>query len=296
MEITNKYDMPAPFMAVIQKSSWKPNPEHFGVTDLCGPPLVRYLRHRYWDEIIVDARDLFFRFLGQIIHQVLETGKVEGADTERFMRASFDGHEIVGRLDYYHQGKITDYKMMTVEGIIFRNEDDALENEGQLNVYRWLVAKDPEMMNSPVEALEIYGILRNWIGRKAKNESDYPQAPFIGIPVRLWTLEDTERFIAFRLAAHLAEPEICSPKERWASPETWAVYKGSNKRASRLLGSEDEATRWAVQNALKVFRIERRPGADRRCLDYCDVNLFCPYYKEKYANLIGIPEEMESER
>jgi hypothetical protein len=104
--------------------------------------------------------------------------------------------------------------------------------------------------------------------------------------------DEVREYILERIALHKEAMELpddqlppCTPEERWANPTTWAVYKNSNKTAYRVLGSEDEArgllTKMAELCPKDEFRIEVRPGADRRCESFCSVAKWCEYFKKK---------------
>ena len=70
----------------------------------------------------------------------------------------------------------------------------------------------------------------------------------------------------------------------WERPEKFAVMKSAtHKRASRLLGSMEEAVTWAEDplNGMGAKHvIEHRPGKRVRCEDWCEVAPFCSQYKE----------------
>jgi hypothetical protein len=75
---------------------------------------------------------------------------------------------------------------------------------------------------------------------------------------------------------------ICTPEERWHAPDKWAVVKGKNKKATRVLESEDEANekKAALEESTgDKYRIDFREGSDKRCMDYCDCCNFCNHYK-----------------
>ena len=86
------------------------------------------------------------------------------------------------------------------------------------------------------------------------------------------------------IAESLPDSELapCTPEQRWAKPEKWAVKKGRQKRALRVLGSEDEANEYiAAHCGSGSMWVEHRPGEDTKCDGYCDVRRWCPYYQSK---------------
>jgi len=50
----------------------------------------------------------------------------------------------------------------------------------------------------------------------------------------------------------------CTASERWATDDTWAVMKGTNKRAAKVCKSESEAEEWI--NGRDGFSIQLRKG------------------------------------
>jgi hypothetical protein len=73
----------------------------------------------------------------------------------------------------------------------------------------------------------------------------------------------------------------CDAKERWAKPDTYAIKKNGNKRATKVCETKEEA-----ENLLPTYganhSIEARAGGDIRCERYCSVAPFCHYYKSTY--------------
>ena len=124
---------------------------------------------------------------------------------------------------------------------------------------------------------------------KAKLDIDYPKIPIKVIEIPRWSATEQVYYIKDRVDLHKnAEglkddliPE-CTPEERWAEPTKWAIYKGTNKTASKLVLTEEQAQEF-VKNAPDKFKwtIIKRPGKDRRCEDYCTVNKFCHYWRYK---------------
>ena len=95
-----------------------------------------------------------------------------------------------------------------------------------------------------VEGLRILAILRDFSKSKAKFTKNYPKIPFQVIDLPLWDMEETEEFI----------------KEKVAMQRKYQDMK------------DDE---------IPCCEKEDRWAKDVRCTDYCPVNKFCNYYKEK---------------
>jgi hypothetical protein len=104
----------------------------------------------------------------------------------------------------------------------------------------------------------------------------------IRIPVELYSEEQTEWFLNSRLQAYVSAksklPE-CSPEERWARPDVFAVQKPNGKKAIRLFISGEEAHEFASKSKDEVV-IVKRPGASIRCESFCPVSQFCEQWRK----------------
>ena len=167
------------------------------------------------------------------------------------------------------------------------------EWERQLNAYAALLRRH----GFKVSRIQVCAVYRDWRQGESLSNPDYPpRAETIPLPV--WLPEAAEAWMAERveaIKAHEAAPASdlppCSDDEMWARPDTWAVMKDGNKRASRVLDSEEAAEDWAAENmkaGLDVvkrpgkrvrFDVVKRPGKRVRCEDYCPVRGFCAQWR-----------------
>jgi hypothetical protein len=117
-------------------------------------------------------------------------------------------------------------------------------------------------------------------------EKDYPKQPVV---VKEWEFTDDDFaeigeiiakwFLDAALQEKLPDDELepCSHEARWHKPDTWAVVKNGNKRATKVLNSEGAAEGYMDQLKEGAYHIEYREGEDTRCQSYCSVAQFCPY-------------------
>jgi hypothetical protein len=98
-------------------------------------------------------------------------------------------------------------------------------------------------------------------------------------------LEEIETFIKENIAEYkrcreIADDDIppCSPEQRWEKPTKYAVMKGANKRACRVMDTPEEAEKM-VADMGAGYSVEVRPGESVRCMDYCSVAEYCSFYK-----------------
>lgn len=280
--ITNRYGLPQPFVDACGNPR-QPKPGEIGVTALIGSPRVRALTMQHFDQLSEDVSDRVWALLGQSVHYVLE--KAAGRDhlAEEYMTAEIDGFIIKGVPDLMDgDGVLSDYKVTSVWSFLLGNK---AEWEAQLNVYAWLYARH----GFTTEKLQIVAILRDWQKSKAKYDNTYPQTAVHVSEVDLWPLEKTEAYIGARVALHKAAeggyvPD-CTLDERWARPEKWAVKKKGNKKALRVLDSEDDAIRYG-ENSPYETEIEHRPGVNVKCEDYCGVSDFCDWWQAEKRKVV----------
>ncbi len=130
-----------------------------------------------------------------------------------------------------------------------------------------------------MERLTIAAILRDHQKSRARDE-DYPPIPFIEQQVRVWSPEQAEEALAQRVRLHQmarqGEFPPCTPSERWAKPDVWAVRKKGNVRAlpGGLHESEEAALAFAADSQHET-EIEFRRGESVRCQDYCLAAPWC---------------------
>jgi hypothetical protein len=188
---------------------------------------------------------------------------------------------ISGQTDLWRSTILVDYKFTSIWSV-----KDGLkpEWEQQCNLNALLCREN----DIEVREAQIIVIFRDWSVGEARRSSDYPQKQVQILNVPMWTPERQEAFLEERLREHIAARNgplpICSPIERWARPEKWAVKKKSATKATKLFDAEHEA-----RNALMVYgpgyELEHRPAIQTRCLDYCVVAPFCTWWQDyKRAN------------
>lgn len=278
MKITNKHNLPeAIYKAVSQ--NYAPNPNRLSVTDLIGPPLIRRLRIKHWEELEEDASDRLWALLGQSVDYVISKS-ADNAIVQHKFEIPIDGMTVVGKTDIYWPvpERIEDWKVTSVWSFILGGKKNW---EEQLNCYAWGFRRE----DMRVKALRINAILRDWQKSKMLQDSDYPQIPFVSVDLPLWDFEQQEEYIKQQIEYHtMSKPEECSPEDKWEKPTTYAVMKKGRKSALRVLNSNEAACIWCGDKGLsenKDISIVERLGECTRCKSYCPVRSVCSYNKEK---------------
>lgn len=280
MKVTNNYGLPTAIVKAVQAQQDAYQSTHgkhsdISVTQLIDSPYKVGLNRKHKGELVEDASDRIWAMMGTAVHNLLEASEPKAKVEERLYH-QFGDKVISGQFDRMSlSGKtLQDYKFCSVWEYIYGLKPERVQ---QLNVLRYLANKN----GYNVDHLEVVMIFRDWQKSKTKHDANYPQTQVARVKVETWDDADTEAFIADRLYRHFGkDAEPCSPEERWATPDTWAVFKGKNKRAMRVLDSEGEAELYAHDKGLLDYRVEHRKGEDKRCNDYCEVREYCKYWRE----------------
>jgi hypothetical protein len=269
VRILNPRNLPASIVkAVTGDPERRPEPGRIGVTELIGPPYARHLKIKHWDDMQDIVENRAWMMLGHAFHHWMHIHAPEGSISEEKIEIQFPDFVLSGIPDIVDGNTLYDYKVTSVWSFIY---GDKPAWEAQCNIYRWMVWKSKSIV---IDNLSIIAIMRDWKQRDANLKQDYPQAQLIIIPVKVWDLEETERYIEGRLSRHYGIAP-CTPEERWTKPDTWAVMKKGRKTALRVLPSQEEAEKWMEANGNKESYIERRIGEDTFCKLYCSVREFC---------------------
>lgn len=274
MKLTNQYSYPASLVRAVEQSIYRPEPGHFGVTSIAGPPLIHTLRRTRWDDITVDVDEFVRALFGTAWHAYLD--RYSGDDlSEIAWQYQTRGVVVRGKSDLYHGGGIIDdHKTCSSWSFIFGTDDW----ERQLNLYSLLAQKN----GYPVNELYINAFILDWSQYDAmkRKRDGYPTHRFYRIRVPHWTQEKQEAYLNERLDDHLNNPEReCTPEEKWAKPDQYAVMKEGRKTAMRVLDTEAEALAWIDKQKKDKGKlsITHRKGGCKRCEEYCLVRSVCPF-------------------
>ena len=173
-------------------------------------------------------------------------------------------------------GTLWDYKVTSAYSVQNGGKD---EWTAQLNSLRWLLERSGAVPKGTIKALGIWAILRDWSASQARRDERYPQSQEVGIPIPLWSEEDARSYVVGRLRLHEAARRVlpeCSPEERWAKGEGWAVLPTrTSPRAAALLDTREDAERYIAEVRDGKGVIEYRAGTSTRCAQFCAVKSFC---------------------
>lgn len=293
MKFTNNYNLPQSIFDAISNDQYdgpgSADLSTISVTTLISPPKIRMLRNRHSEDLTEDISENIWRLLGTSVHSVLERATGEDRIIEERLEINVNGKRVSGKTDVYEANEkaLQDYKVTSAWSIVY-NPEGKKEWEEQLNCLAYLFRQ----AGFPVSSIRIVAILRDWSKTNAQKDQNYPQIPIVVIQMPLWLETEQLSYIKARIMAHSeveneADDTIpeCTPEERWATETTYAVFAKTNKTATRVLPTMEEAT--ALASTLKDGRVEVRHGEDKRCKDYCSVKNFCHYGRVRYPDEKG---------
>lgn len=191
-----------------------------------------------------------------------------------------NGWTIGGKFDLVIQGRLFDNKTTSVYSYLLGRKDEDYAWQGA--IYRWL---NPELVTD--DHVYIQFVFTDWQKARARGDSNYPQTKAFEYPVLMPSVEETERFIANKLALiekYLDAPEEdiphCTDKELWRSETVYKYFSDPEKakqpgaRATRNFEG-DKAAAYAFlaekggKGVVKVI-----PGEVRAC-EYCPAFTAC---------------------
>lgn len=284
MNITNKHGLPDTLMALATSDNYSKGDADYSVTEIISPARIARLRRKHYTQMTQDVSDMMWQLLGSALHVVAEKGQTEGYITEERLYAEIDGVILSGAIDIQKvtpQGiEITDYKFTSAWSL----RQDKFEWDAQQNIYAYLVRRVKKL---PVTKVQICALVRDWSRREAAIKPSYPQSPIVVIDLKMWTNEETEKYIRERLNAHRdskvsadwnEELPPCDESERWSRDTQYAVKREGRKTAIRVLDNAEAAEAMAIEE--KGY-VEVRKGESVRCTgNYCGVNEWCSQYQQ----------------
>ena len=254
MKLTNKFDLPEPFVAAVSSDDYERGTAEYTATELIKPSRIVAYSRKYDADMSEDVSERVWRFQGQTKHVVLEriakTNPNRYLVEERFQTTMPDtGAIISGKIDLFDKQMdsrtLYDWKETSVWKFMI---GDTEEWECQANINLYLM----RVNGWDVKKLVNIAILKDWKVREARfsRKPDYPKCAVHVMPLPLWSIGQAQDYINKRVEKHRAEaavPPVCNKKERWQRDAKFALMKRGAKRAIRLFENEDMAEAAAIQ-------------------------------------------------
>ncbi len=299
MILSNSYKIDESLFHVLKRmNSRSPVQERLSVTHIPDSPRVRQLLIRHWDEIECDVSEQLFMLLGISAHSLIEQQARSDADLfetiEEKLTQKYKGLTIAGKADVLTKdGCIKDWKTTSCYTLVY-NPDGRMEWFWQVNVYKWMFEK----AGYDIKKGKICAILRDWSRTKMEATPDYPRIPYAELEYvadgsntfmhSLLSNDRIEEYLEERVGLHLTAAELpdealppCTREEKWQNPSRFAVMKGTNKTAKRVLDTKAEALVYIAQCIAKDAKLQdelylvERPSNSLRCQHYCPVRTIC---------------------
>ena len=111
---------------------------------------------------------------------------------------------------------------------------------------------------------------------RMRRGNGYPTHPVVIREIPVWGEEIAQDYIETRVQLHNnPDPLVCTSKDKWEKPTTYAVKKEGAKRALKVCQSNTEAQDYINDKGGDDLIIETRKGEAVRCLSYCTAKSFC---------------------
>jgi len=308
MKITNSLGLPEALVAAINNDPYD-NAGTLSVTTLLKPAQAVALTQKHNGEIVEDAADRIWSLMGQIGHAIIERA-APLLDQSRYISErryfmpmngrgvpGYDPLVVSGQVDLIdvHEATVYDFKFTSGWAVMDARRRGKSDWRYQLSLLAMLAreglynAAPGISATQPVEIThgKIVAVVRDWTQRQADKSRDFPQKPVEVIDMEIMSDAETREWLDQRIEGlkfALGGGDVpCSDEERWIRPGGWAVYKGKNKTAARVMPTEEELSAWIFANRSKLgdtYRIEERPSTYARCSQYCAAAPFCQQYQE----------------
>ena len=292
MKITNKFNLPAPFVALATKNSYSKGKADYSVTEIISPPRIQRLRVKHWEDMEQDVSDMTWSLMGTMAHNLLENKTPDGLTSEERLYVEVDGVVLSGAMDLQDDSgytvKIVDYKFTSAWSL----REEKIEWVLQQNIYAWMVRR---LKGKEVSSIQICAFVRDWSRRDAANSPSYPQASVQMVDIPMMPNEEIEAYIKERIDFHRQakvsadwgeELPLCTKDERWSRETKYAVKKEGRKTAVRVFDAQEDADALlATMTEKDKGFIEIRNGEPVRCTgNFCGVSQWCSQYQKEVSD------------
>ena len=280
MKVTNRLHLPEAFVKAVSVERHN-KAGCYSATTLNKGTKEIILQERHWDEFTVDAADSVWATFGTAVHAIMEKYEDGNFHEENFDIAVSESR-VTCVVDSYdmERGIINDWKTASVYKVMKADFSDWYK---QGMTYAWILKQN----GLDVRRCRFIELLKDHSMTKAETDSSYPQSPVFVYEFEV-TPEELEQAGA-RITAKVKDIEAaellgdddiapCTPEERWADPEKYAVMKNGRKSAVRVFDTLIDAENCAGELGNSHY-VETRPAVSRKCGKYCLCKDFCNFYR-----------------
>lgn len=207
---------------------------------------------------------------------------------EQRLSKEFMGFTITGKYDFIAEGVLNDFKSTGTFTYLKGNKDKDYSLQG--SIYRWL--DNGNLITE--DTMKIQFIFTDWKQREAMQNPKYPKLPVLAHPVKLMTMNETEEWVAAKLAevsrfhdSPESEMPRCTKEQLWQDEPVFKYYKNpanaekEGGRSTKNFDNPEEAyARLDADGGVGV--VVEVQGKVRAC-NYCDGAPVC-LQREEYAS------------
>lgn len=193
---------------------------------------------------------------------------------ERRTSKDFKNYKISGKFDICIDGRIKDNKSTSVWTYMLGKKDADYVLQG--SIYKWM---NPDIITE--NEIDIQFIFTDWQSALAKSNPNYPQIRLLSYSLPLLSIEETENYIAAKIASierYMNAPEDaipeCTDEELWRSAPVWKYYSNPDNmvKATKNFDNPAEANRHRAEKGKGI--VVHVPGKVKACL-YCRAFSIC---------------------
>ncbi len=200
------------------------------------------------------------------------------------------GYTISGQFDFLAEAQLEDFKSTGTYTYEKGVNDKKFALQG--SIYRWL---NITLIKKPT--VKINYLFTDWNANKALASNKYPPSPVMSVPIKLWSVEETEQYLRTKLMQLDANKEVpetelpfCSAEELWQGDTEYKYFaKAESIRASKNFGTDVRAAYAHLQSKGNKGLIREIPSEARACA-YCECHDICSQRKQLEASGIFKPK------
>jgi hypothetical protein len=206
---------------------------------------------------------------------------------EQRVLKEFNGWTIGGKFDMVAEGLVQDFKSTSVWSWVHGTRDEDHVVQGSL--YKWL---NPDKITG--DFIRINYIFTDWTKMMLANTPNYPPRKVMHKDIRLWSVEDTEKWVAAKLNQinkhkNSLEKDIphCTDEELWRSDPVFKYYSDPTKasdpkaKSTKNFPTRREADQYKAEKGKGI--VVEKPGEVKAC-GYCSGYDACTQ-KNQYFNI-----------
>lgn len=185
---------------------------------------------------------------------------------------------VTGQFDLVVDDTIHDFKSTSVYTCINKTKEE--DYKIQLSIYRWL---NQELIKNDVGI--IHYIFTDWNKNNVYSVNGYPQHPFVSIPIRLMSVQETEEFIKQRIrnidyyTENLDELPLCNDHTLMINKQVWQYFTSpTSPKAYKNFDTQIEAIKYMNTEKKGKGLVKLKQQEPTGC-KYCNCCNRCNQYK-----------------